>query len=1791
MPAVRSFRIVICPVKALRWSILVLFAGQLNPAAHGQTAQAADQKQAVSLPIAFEENRGQFDDRTRFLVRNASGTVHFLESGPEFVLGRAKDQVRVELQPEVSPKGTRLAAEEVMPGKVNYFLGNEKSARYEGIPTYGRVRYRNFMYGVDLTFYGTQHGLEHDFIVAPGVSPASVRFRMKGADSVQLRDTGELSIHTTTSEMLFRKPVAYQVADGKRTNVDVDFVLNQGDTISFRVGQYDKRSELVIDPVLVFSTYLDGTHADTPTSIVTDSSGDIYVGGYTTSPDFPVANSYQSTCGLCFDGGFGESGYIAKLDPTGSTLLYSTYFIGNGQTDISRIKIDGLGNIVGTGYTASTNFPRIGNYSGSYANGTFVFSLNPAGTTLNHSEIIGIGPQVSGGYGALFNNPYNLVVDSDSNVYVTGVLSTNPSFPPNIPITPGTYGIGKTGTLSNEIFIAKVTSNGSLVYSTIVPSTSASNFSVAIGGLAVDPAGNVYVSGTAGSGLPTTANSISPAFPNGTPVNVAYSGLAGFVLALDPTASQLLFSTYLPGTDNANTLSLAADGSLYVAGTTSETTLPVSANAFQPALKQGAGCICDGGYVLRLNATGTQVLNATYLSGTNDYNNTLTEYGSSAFDSAGNIYLGGIVYSTDFPMANPVVSFFDITGNTWAGGTVLAGLSPDLTKLVFGSYFSGDGAGDRVADMTISSNDRMVLTGGTFSDTNFPTTGQAFQPKAPARVSQGVGYSHQFVASIDLTTPAPSVCLSPRSVTFGSVTAGSVGNATVTLTNCGNAPLTVASMTSTSGLVSITPATVSLAPGKSTPLQVQYAPVDATAVNGSVTVTSNATVPTERFFFTGQGVAPKLTAASSLELAQMVLGAIPATSGGLLVQNTGNAPLTISSVSITGPFTQTNSCIHTFAAKGLCSVSIQSTPTSVGAQQGTLTLTSNDPANPQTTVALTGSVIASFTAPVLTSISEQTQVTGATNATLTLTGSNFFPQSIVRANGKATTSTFGSGSSLRITFDPTTISTIGEIPITVFNPTPGGGESAPLYLTLYQSITNAGATMISVPATGMLYAASNSGSTTTPNTVVAINPATGVVGTPISVGKDPAFLAASSDGAYLFVANRTDFTVQRIVTATNTVDRTFPYAPDVFCPTCSPPAVTGIQGVPGSPTSFVLAQGTYLSLYNDAGLVNELSTPTYGSLATYYPAFSGNPTHLYSYPFSATDNFFKQFTVDGTGVHVLATTGTASASTNESDFSIKAAGTQIYTSSGNVWDSTTKQLLGTIPLSIYNYTSAPSVEISVDPTSTRVYYGGPQTEGLLVTAYDTKTLSSQASLNFGNQAGVYITDLMRWGTDGFSFLNGTSLVLFRSSVLAGTTPLAPSLALTVADHAYGDTSFSVNATSNSPGAVTYSVVSGPATLSGNMVTITGAGQVKLQVVQASTSGYTTATQVATFQVAPAVLTIKANDATRSYGATNPAFSGSVSGAVNGDSFTESFATNATASSSAGTYGVVPSIAGTNAGNYTVSATNGTLTITQVGASISLSAGSGSVATGQMATFTVTVTSSTSGLPTGAATIRDGSTVLGTITLSNGSGTYTGALTGGFTHHFSATYSGDTNFTSAATTGDVVVAVTGADTSITSNTSSQQVAPGGTAVYALQLTPGVGNYPAPVTFSVQGLPNGFTASFSPPTVTLGSSAQTMQVTLQAPATRAQVLPGFRRDPRWPVVIAFVLLPLTGLRRGLRVSWRVFGALCLALVLVGGCSSGSQGSTQPTTPTQPTAYNVSITALSGAVQHQTTVILLW
>jgi hypothetical protein len=277
---------------------------------------------------------------------------------------------------------------------------------------------------------------------------------------------------------------------------------------------------------------------------------------------------------------------------------------------------------------------------------------------------------------------------------------------------------------------------------------------------------------------------------------------------------------------------------------------------------------------------------------------------------------------------------------------------------------------------------------------------------------------------------------------------------------------------------------------------------------------------------------------------------------------------------------------------------------------------------------------------------------------------------------------------------------------------------------------------------------------------------------------------------------------------------------------------------------------------------------------------------------------------------------------------------------------------------------------------------------------------------------------------------------------------------------YGSAPFAVSATSSlgSSYPVTISVLSGPAVINGGIVTITGAGTVVLQASQAGDSNYGSATTTQSFQVLPAQLTVAASSATRPYGAANPAFSGTITGAVGSDSFTESFTTTATAGSNAGSYPIVPAAAGPALGNYTVTIVNGTLTVSPLATSTTLFA-VGSASYGASITLTATV-SSTSGTPGGMVTFLSGSTPLGTAALNAGGTAVltTTALPAG-TDTVTASYPAQGNF--AAST---------AAASITINEASQTInfpaiasRPYGSAPFAVSATSSLGSsYPVTIT---------------------------------------------------------------------------------------------------------------------------------
>jgi hypothetical protein len=458
------------------------------------------------------------------------------------------------------------------------------------------------------------------------------------------------------------------------------------------------------------------------------------------------------------------------------------------------------------------------------------------------------------------------------------------------------------------------------------------------------------------------------------------------------------------------------------------------------------------------------------------------------------------------------------------------------------------------------------------------------------------------------------MCLNTFAIGFGNVNANSSANQTLNVTNCGNAPLDITSIASSDPTVTATGSCNSVAAGSVCPVTLTFTPVSSKITTGTITLSDNAQTIPQSASFTGQGIAPEIVAkANPLSFGHVLVGA-PAVDAVLIVSNGGQAALSVGSVTVSGAGYSliNNGCTQPLPANPYygCPIAIAFAPVYSGTQTGSVLLSSNDPATPQLAVALTGVGDAIYAVPSIGSISASTVLIDNGPVTLSIYGANFYPQSVAQLNGVALATTYLSNSGLQAVIPASSLTAIGEQYLTVVNPLPGGGVSASVTITPYQTLGILPSALVSVPATGLLYAAIPASAPTNPNTVISINPATGAEGTPIPVGNNPQFLAASSNGAYLFVANTVDETVLRINLTTNAVERTFPYTPNIYCPTCETLNATDLEAVPGSPQEVLLAQGSMLTLFNDAGRVNYVPStgaccfadPDFGSIA-----LAGNP--------------------------------------------------------------------------------------------------------------------------------------------------------------------------------------------------------------------------------------------------------------------------------------------------------------------------------------------------------------------------------------------------------------------------------------------------------------------------------------------------------------------------------------------------------------------------------------------------------
>jgi len=1328
---------------------------------------------AVSLPVVFENNVGQISPSYQFLSRHGSVETVFSKSGVDFFLpdghnGRAKVGYRLlGARTNVLPQGRSP-----LPSVSNYLLGADPSRWIRGVPNHAEVIYPSIYPGVDLVFHGKGDTMEHDFRISPGARPDQLRFSIVGAEKMSLTASGDLEISLHGGKLLFQKPIAYQESSRGQESIESCFVLNSDDSVQFRLGLYDRNRELVIDPVFSFSTYLAGSTADNATAVTTDSSGNVYVAGFTNSVDFPIEHGVQPTSSGSPDA------FVSKLDPTGHALLYSTYLGGSSRNYGNAIAVDLQGNIIVAGTSSSNDFPHVGSVPPLTCQGNndcyFIASLKPDGSAFNYAGLIGgiEGTDVqTGGSGSGV-----IALDVSGNAYLASVTDDS-----HFEITSGTLSKTVPGYPFNSTFVLKVGSTGSLVYSTIVPGTAPENLTVNLNnvfiptGISVDKNGQVTIAGTAGPGLPATAGVIQPTFPNDLSVQNAS---AGFVLQLNAKASAISYATYVTGTDVIGGLAVDSLSNSYLTGGTSETNLPVSGNAYQKTLKTGTRCTCDSGFVLELNPTGTAVLAATYLEGTPSVY-TGTAFSGIALDSHSKVFVGGMTESTDFPLVDPFVSLW-VYGE-FASDMVLAEMTPDLSSLLFGSFLSSTDQGfpaSRFSAITVDHQDNLIVIGET-DTTDFPTTPGSFQPVPPAQARHG------FIAKLNMSIPAPSVCPDSWSLNFGLIPAKKSSTQTVHVRNCGNAALNLASLVSSAATVKATETCGTIQPGIVCPIAVTFSPLDSSMITGTITLIDNAVISPQVIGFSGQGVAPHLSPSSgSFDFGDLLVNTT-GVGNSLFFSNTGNASLQITSVSVDGDFFVTqNLCKGTLQPQNFCLITVIFSPKAAGIRTGTLLIASTDPVYPRAGISLRGTGDALYAVPVITSLSSPTVQINNGPIMVQVFGANFYPASVIEVNGKPQPTTYASGQQLQAKLDSTVTSAIGEISVSVFNPTPGGGTSVPLTLTRYEVINVDAAFLTTVPGSKFLYASIPSSAPINPDTVIPINPATGALGKPIPVGHNPSLLAASNDGKYLFVVANQDQTLQRINLATGAVDKTFPFPPNsTTC--CGPLSGTDLRVIPVTTQEVVLALDIPLygfgemALYNDIGLVNYIPTSSAATLSFSSFAYAGNPLTIYSLPFtSAQTPFFNIVNIGAKGLQ-YSIPGCCYGGNNTTGAQVVTDGSLLYTSAGEVWNPATKTQVGSFPVTIYNRAG---YEV-MDTSSGHIFVIGDQNYGqdsssLVLSAYSQKSLNLLGALAFPQLSLPTVGSLVRWGSNGFAFLvldpvSGAQAVYLLTSSLAAPVTSNP----------------------------------------------------------------------------------------------------------------------------------------------------------------------------------------------------------------------------------------------------------------------------------------------------------------------------------------------------------------------------------------------------------------------------------
>ena len=702
---------------------------QVAPVGRAQTS-------VPRFPLVFEQNVGQTDSKVRFLARSARYRLYLDDKSAVLQVAGEKNGAVLRTSLIGASSNARISGIEPQTSTTNYLLGSQASWK-TGVANYAAVRYQSVYPGIDLKYYGRQQQLEFDFNVAPHADVSAISFKLEGAEKITTAQDGTLVLETAAGEVRWLEPLAYQQYGTKRKLVPAAYRV-KANVLSFDLGAYDHNQALVIDPALVYGTYLDGNGYERYSGILVDSAGYVYVVGQTGSSDYPTTpgayQKYQTT-------NYSGEVYVSKLSQDGSSLVWSTIIGGTGTNNSSGAPIgftlDSSGNVYIVGQTGDFTYDNNGNaisYVSTFPTTTgaynrtelatyryFLVKLNNRGSALDFSTFLSDQPNIVGNA---------VAVDPAGAVYVAGHYSHASGLTAPFPATPGAFQPTYGG--DNDAFVMKFN-----------PQATALDYATLVGGVHDDFAYQILVDsvGQATIDGPTYSTNF-PITPNGK----RQTDEGGFITTLNSTGTGLLYSTVL---NHVLSINVKRDvAGYYYAGGSAGTSLPTTANAFQKSFP-ATGTGIHVGFVTEIDPSGNFVYSSYFAGNPMSYEDTQIQFGTG-----GTVVLGGDRFNdlifpvTDRTYEQDSCSFL-AKFNTQTSGKaslVYSGCTPiNMTNNTTYSefrgfpYFNG-------AQLHLDSNNNMyaISTAGT-------TSNSAFQ-KVPPQQSSGNG-SFVWIGKYNLNFP------------------------------------------------------------------------------------------------------------------------------------------------------------------------------------------------------------------------------------------------------------------------------------------------------------------------------------------------------------------------------------------------------------------------------------------------------------------------------------------------------------------------------------------------------------------------------------------------------------------------------------------------------------------------------------------------------------------------------------------------------------------------------------------------------------------------------------------------------------------------------------------------------------------------------------------------------------------------------------------------------------------------------------------------------------------------------